>query len=468
MNSQIFPPKLTSLLLIFLTIILAIAYFIQISKEDGNFLYTDFGKFYQSERLLLAGHDPYGQLIVSVDDKTNNVDKYTIQKYAGNLNPPFFQLLILPFGYLSYTAALWLWSVLSIACVVLSTFLLLNILQIKQRDFNLILGITLALLIYFPTFVNIVFGQVTLFLLPLVIIAWHCARRNNQNCLGFLLGIAVSIKLFFGLFALYFLMRRQWRALIIFCGTILVCGLLPVLIFGKAIYLHYHAVLNHIWWYTCSWNASLYGFFARIFGIGEKNTPLIAIPGLAEKLYWFTSAMLTLSLLYFLKTETKIKPLLKIDLDFSIILAAMLLLSPLGWSYYFPLLVIPVITLLQLAKENFKPLVLLPLTCLAVMFTSSPRILEPPLAISGAASILGWSGYYFYGLLLIFGLVFYVRIVLTWPWQTAAALPKFIYIVLFIVMLLPSLLGILESSGTLASMPEDSLQQLSVIKIKDR
>jgi hypothetical protein len=166
-----------------------------------------------------------------------------------------------------------------------------------------------------------------------------------------LLGIAASLKLFFGLFFLYFLLRREWRALAWFTATALCCALLPAAVFGFKIYSAYFSVLQHINWYSSSWNASILGVLARLFGAGENNFPLIHLPGATYTLFYLCAGLALVSFIKALWPNKSIAADNKRDLDFSLTLVAMLLLSPLAWLYYFPLLIIPVIVLLQLAKE---------------------------------------------------------------------------------------------------------------------
>ena len=75
---------------------------------------------------------------------------------------------------------------------------------------------------YFPTFANSSYGQLTLFLLLDVTLAWLALRNGKNQAAGCWLGAAASIKPFFGLFLIALLISRNWRAASAF---IAVCGL---------------------------------------------------------------------------------------------------------------------------------------------------------------------------------------------------------------------------------------------------
>ena len=98
-------------------------------------------------------------------------------------------------------------------------------------------------------------------------------------------------------------------------------------------------MLQRVLWYGDSWNTSLYGYQFRCwvdphswtdFHITPPNLPLVktvylALFGLALMAYW-----------YLLKIKSE-----NTHQTFCLTLTVMLLLSPLGWLYYCPLLLLP-------------------------------------------------------------------------------------------------------------------------------
>jgi len=421
-------------------------YIHQLGTLKKQFLYSDYGKFYQSLHFILAGKNAYTPIYYQ-PAPTAKEPHPTTRLLGGNLNPPFFNLMLLPLGLLSYVISFYTWQILSALCGILSVLLLKKALDIEAANTPFfILSLMAALFIYYPTYANIWLGQVALFVFPFLLGAWLAALRNNLRICGCLLAIATSIKLFFGLFFVYFVIRREWRALGWYCATLVICSLIPLFIFGKHIYFDYRKVFNHVVWYASSWNASLYGFFLRLFSGAEKNIPLWSVPHLAPVLYAISSILIIIAAVIVLQPDRKIPAQQKIALDFSIIIVTLMLISPLGWMYYFVYLFIPFCWLLTLAHKGHYPFMLRLMTCSAIILTGIPYYLKPPTEISDHLFIIGWASCYTYGLLLLFALLFFVRHYLAQqPKPIQDNCPPYLAVTLYICALLPSFAGILAS-----------------------
>lgn len=390
--------------LFFLLLTQIIAYSSIIQQGTKGILYADYGKFYQSARFVIAGKDIYTPVLYKPKTSTNRPPN----RLPGNLNPPFFTLFVLPLGYLSYSVSLWAWSLFSIACGILSIVFVQKALQ-ATKPFAV--TTTLAFFTYFPTFSNIHFGQVTLFLMPLITGAWLAMRREKPMLAAVLLAIAASLKPFLGLFFLYYLLRREWKPLVLFCSVGLICLLIPLLLFGKQTYINYLELLNHIRWTASSWNASLLGFVSRLFGNPhELNTGLVALGDITKKTYWLLSAIFLLGISKYILAPKKIGASTQRDFDFSVILIASILLSPLGWFYYFSLLIIPIAILWELAKQNYYPTLLSVGIAIVIILSSLPAPLLSPEMITtkNALGIFLWSSCYTSSLFILIGLFIFL------------------------------------------------------------
>ncbi len=434
--------KFTSVIVLFL-FSLSLCYCYQINSGRSHFLYTDFGKFYQSAQFFDQGKNIYTKIFLSQKETTNSGIQTHIKQAAPDLNPPFFTLLVLPLGLLTYSSALLLWSALSIAGGILSIILLQKALKLNDPPIYLTLSFILAFFVYYPTFAVIQFGQVTLVLLPLVVAAWLSAKNKYLATAGILLGIVASLKIIFGLFLIYFLMRREWRATIAFIATIIICSLIPLLFFGTKSYVDYYQIIHHIHWYASNWNASLLGFLFRLFGSHENNASVFAIPHLANILFWLLSIILLLTFIKYLFPNNKLNQQTKLDLDFSMTLVVMLILSPLGWLYYFPFLLIPFVVCVQLAQRSPHTRYLQILIAIAIalsgitsMFTSSEHI-----TAANITAIFISSSCYVSTLIILLGVLFFLR-------YTLAQSPirktiGFSAILTYTIALVPSLFSIL-------------------------
>jgi hypothetical protein len=160
---------------------------------------------------------------------------------------------------------------------------------------------------------------------------------------GVLLGVLASIKYFYGLFLVYFVLIRAWRGLLAMlaagCGMVVV----SVAVFGVVAYQQYSHVLQLISWYSSSWNASSLGFWRRLLG-GEGNWSLWQWPQAVPSLVIVTNLGLLLSYVGYARNWPRHNQVRNQAL-FAYTLVLMLLLSPLGWLYYFLVLLIPLLML---------------------------------------------------------------------------------------------------------------------------
>jgi len=263
-----------------------------------------------------------------------------------NLNTPFMTALLTPLTYLDFPAARLVWLSLSALAVWLSLYLLGReglLPKLWSLDSTALLA---AFWGYFPSFITTLHGQVTFFMLPPLVLGWLSLRQGRSLVAGAWLGLAISLKPFVGLFLLGLAAQRNWRAC---TGAILIC-LICFVIGGAAagfdVYPVYRDTLNQINWQSASWNASLGGFFSRLLG-GSENIPWRDLPWLARSLTLASSALLLALYLRANWGSRVLKSSQKADALVAASIPAMLLISPLGWLYYFPLLLLTVTVLGQ-------------------------------------------------------------------------------------------------------------------------
>lgn len=417
-------------------------------------LYCDYGVFYRSTTLALEGKDIYTPSYVVKKNTETSSAKKTPRRRADNLNPPFFTLLILPLGYLTYAASIVFWSGISIVAGILSLWLLQKkIFPAASPIKKLALG--LAFFIYYPTYATIHFGQITLILLPFIVGAWLADREKRPYLAALLLGIAASVKPFFGLFLVYFLLRCEWRKIFLFISTVIAGLIIPSFFFGKETLLSYHEVLQQVTWLSSSWNASVLGVFLRIFGGNhEFNFALMPVAGLVEKIYMPLCGVVLFVLMRILWPQPKIDSVQKCDIDFSATLIILLLISPLSWVYYFPLLIIPAAVLLRFAENNYYPLLLsvLVMASIALSGLAVPLFAANGITSQNALPVFLWSSSYTFVLLILMSIFYFLRIKL-FDYNNEVAketLSISTFMFLFVVALLPSFIGILRTTYQIA------------------
>lgn len=211
----------------------------------------------------------------------------------------------------------------------------------------------LFLLLYFswPSFSALKLGQVSYLVLPFLSLGFLSVYRKQYTASAVILGFVAALKLFFLIFLVFYLIRMDWKRAIIFLSTFLIFFFLPVLYFHWPVYdSFYKLTQNHFIFIshaTFSMNGSLLGVIVRtesLFDLPFTNTQ--------------TNLLLLLLSLYFLVRyviyDFKVVSALPefsdaLRISFLIVLAIML--SPLGWVYYFIFMTVPVFVFFKISEQ---------------------------------------------------------------------------------------------------------------------
>jgi hypothetical protein len=403
--------------------VLVSVYFGEIREQTELTDRSDFYKFYLSSSNLLRHKPIYwpapdrkSPTSHCNPDVENKLDQDVLDAMPEairlclhpNLNPPFFIALTTPFTLLDYPQALWVWSIASIVSGVLALMLIFKSGALLTTSATTKTLIGLAFFAYYPTFANSEFGQLTLFLLLDLTLAWLALRNGKNKIAGCWLGAAAGIKPFFGLFLIALLISRNWRAVAAFiaaCGfSFLAGGLLA----GFSAYTAYIAILNDVHWLAISWNGSYAGFFTRLFG-GPVNKTWLDEPMLARGLPAVCS-LATVSVLanVVFKLSKSADQKLHADALVALTIPAMLLLSPLGWNYYFPLLIISFVVIWNLTADLPNGRICRLLLILWIIPTIPPKVMLPA---THSPKIWFWdAGVYSYLLVLTFSLIVFIAL----------------------------------------------------------
>ncbi|MGZ8191386.1 MAG: glycosyltransferase family 87 protein [Methylococcaceae bacterium] len=379
---------------------------------------SDFYKFYLSSSSLLQGQAIYwtvpdrsaqtSHCRQGSENKLNQQELDAMPKAIRlclhpNLNPPLFVALTAPFALLDYPQAWWLWSFVSFISGLWALMLIFKSDTLPTVDPKIKALIGLGFFAYFPTFANSSYGQLTLFLFLDVTLAWLALRNMRNWAAGCWLGAAASIKPFFGLFLIALLISRNWRAA---CAFIAVCGLgflLGGLLAGFSAYPDYFTVLREVNWQAVAWNGSYAGFFTRFFG-GPAIKAWMDAPMLAKGLPAVCSiATVGVLVAVAVKLAKSAGQKLCADALVAITIPAMLLISPLGWNYYFPLLLISFIVIWNLSVNLSNGRIY---RLLLILVTIPTIPWKPYITFSYSPRLWFWdAGVYFYLLLSTFLLI---------------------------------------------------------------
>jgi hypothetical protein len=143
----------------------------------------------------------------------------------------------------------------------------------------------------------------------------------------------MSIKPFLLIFLPYLVLRRQIRATVIAGIVGAGCFLVGLLVFGIEAHTAWLRELKAIHWVGANTNASLLGFLTRTLSESAVFSPVVNVPELVKPLWCLSAGIVGVCSL----RATMGNPVTAtdIDRDFAILLLAALLISPLGWTYYF-------------------------------------------------------------------------------------------------------------------------------------
>jgi Glycosyltransferase family 87 len=260
---------------------------------------------------------------------------------APNLNPPIFMALMAPLAKLPYPTAWWIWGIFSVLCAWASVWLMTGTLGMSRRGRVLAcLVLITALFGYYPHFIDFALGQVgSVLMLPLTL-GWLALRSERPQLAGIWWGLAASLKPFLLMLVLALLVLRQWRACLAFALTALALGLIGLLWMGWDVHDHYRMVAAHVTWTTSNWNASIPGLVDRAFsGLDPLQHP--EVPPIRRLIIALLGSVVVLSAGWLLHRGRRLPTPHQADLAAMLGMPTVILVSPLGWLYYLPWLMLP-------------------------------------------------------------------------------------------------------------------------------
>ncbi len=255
-----------------------------------------------------------------------------------NLNPPFFMVIMRPLSRLSYSDAWWTWAGMSALWGAISVWLMTGTAPqgFVRRAAQWVIGCT-VLFCYYPSIGNHTLGQMGMLLLWLMTLAWHLKQRGRVLLSGMFLGLALGLKPFLLPLFACLLVTRQWRMLRATAVTVLLTLLAGGWLCGLQAYADYFQVANNVNWTATNWNASWTGLIDRYF-IGTPDSLWPETRPVARALSFACSAATLAVLWRALRCPSQCSQAQRAEVMFILGPAACLLMSPLGWVYYFPML----------------------------------------------------------------------------------------------------------------------------------
>jgi len=308
--------------------------------------YWDFSQEWLSARNFWTGKPIYLSQRDTLVVHTGHTTVREGDMLPWNAHPPASVLLGLPFGALpferlSYRDAHLLWNLTMTVCFL---WALVIALRLRARPIELggILMIATLLLLCAPLLTQLFQGQLNGIIVLLAVLAWAADRREQYFLAGLLIGLAAGIKIVPAFLMLYWLMQRRWRALLGGAvGFLLINGTAAALFGIDAFRTYIEVVVPSVSGYRSSWdNVSLSGLWYKLFFPREveRVQALVYAPWLAIALSMLSQAAVA-ALVAWKCFVAKTRPQRDHALGLTVI--GMLLVSPITWSHYFLILMLP-------------------------------------------------------------------------------------------------------------------------------
>lgn len=316
--------------------------------------------------------------------------------------PPLAAIIFAPFAWLSLSGASILITTLTLVMLVASTAIVLTRLRVceessfggsalARRGWLAVAIVALAVLYFEPVRSNFSFGQVNVVLMTLVIA--DCVPRKTPWPRGALLGLAIALKLTPAVFVLYFLMRRDLRALLTTAISAIVATLAGFVLAWSDSWEYWTKTVRHTDRIgTATWltNQNISGTLARL---GLDTTPRFVL--------WAVLCVAVLALtvwatLHVLKLEQPVLALMCVAM-FGLVV------SPVSWSHHWVWALPTIITTTVLAyRLHSNTLAAVTLVGIGIMIWTPIRLLPEHHETSAALwrQILG-SSYVWWALALL-------------------------------------------------------------------
>ncbi|MBE9125752.1 MULTISPECIES: glycosyltransferase family 87 protein [unclassified Coleofasciculus] len=260
----------------------------------------------------------------------------------GFVNIPIIALLFTPFSLLDRPAAHFLLVVVSGLALLLTLYCLFQLISTSKGNQIGVLGL---FVINGPLYYSLREGNSTHIVLPLLAAALVCLKREREIWSGVLVALAALIKLPILLLCAYFFLRMQRKVILGISITLITVFGLSLVGFGIDLHINWfqECILNYMGKPLAAYNnQSIDGFLARL--LTDDNLfnwePLRL--GLIFKVlkYAITALLIGCTLAIFLQSKSP-TTLQTQNLEFSIVLCLSILISPISWSHYYLLLLLP-------------------------------------------------------------------------------------------------------------------------------
>jgi alpha-1,2-mannosyltransferase len=316
-------------------------------------------------------------------------------------NPPTSLLMALPLVDLDFTTARVIWSIVSLAALVVTLIALVRLTGLGGLWAPLFLS---GVLVYQPLHTNVRYAQTYLLLLALLTLAWWGYRAGRSWALGLPLGVMLAFKVTGVWLLLLLLLQRQWKALLWVAGIGMAVVLLSLPWFGLETWRVYLSVLPQLRTDPSVVGTAFQsqpGFFRHLFTYDPvlSPAPLVNAPGFGDALAALSTIVLLVPSVWAASRYGRH------DLVFAAFVIAGIVLVPVALDYHYTLMILPFAIILAALRDQPRvvPLLLFGVAAFAI---GADLPYRSPQVFSGLWSFLAYPK--LYGAWLLWGLTLFL------------------------------------------------------------
>jgi alpha-1,2-mannosyltransferase len=269
---------------------------------------------------------------------------------TGFVNIPAFAYLLTPFALFPPSTATLLLTIIGTGLTIFAWYMLVRLVRLELRERWLLAWL---FLINGPLIHAIKLGNLSYFILAILVGGLVLLRGGRPLSAGALLGLAAVIKPPLALFGFFFLFRRDWRGLLGFASVGIATVLLSLALFGWSdnLYWFQTAIVQYSHSWLAAFNVqSVPAFILRLNNDARLNDWLNSqLPTTEQKLV----AQIVTGLILFVALAACFRVTPKTsaqndgaaserqDLQYLLVICLCLVSSPLTWSHYYLWLLMP-------------------------------------------------------------------------------------------------------------------------------
>ncbi len=338
---------------------------------------TDFPNYYLAARMVHEGYDTSRMYEWAWIQREKDHRAIDIRVIGMLPITPFSTLAMYPLARMEPLKAKRIFILLNLAFLVPLAWMLRSMTSLSYQKISLII------LLSFPLHRNLLYGQFYILLLLLIVAGCFSYLRGHSAVAGSLIAVAALCKVFPALLFVFFLQRRDWRALLSGAVTAVVACAVSIAAFG--------------WSVHRTWLQEIFPWVARGEGLGTYATS-DSISGLLHRLFlpepqwnphpWHNSPLAYAVLMATAQMLVLAPAILLLRRDnsdqkrtlliWSALLTAALAVSTIPASYNFVLMIFPACVAVAVLQEKGR-------TCLAALLLLVYALIGLPIPATHAA-----------------------------------------------------------------------------------